>query len=434
VPALTAAEAESPFASDLDRITVAISRLRELAGSLLGSEVEPLAEVASAVEADLPEGPQTVLVVDDDEANRDVLSRRLERLGYGVAQASDGQQALDAVATGGIDLVLLDLMMPVLDGLAVLERRRDDQAFRDIPVIMISASDELDSVVRCIELGADDYLSKPFDPVLLKARVGASLEKKRLHDREKHLLSEVTKQAAELTRWNQELEQIVAEKVQEVERLSVMERFVPPQLAEMIASGGTELLRSHRREITVLFCDLRGFTSFAETAEPEDVMSVLHELHIAVGPRVFHHGGTLAYFTGDGMMVFFNDPIPCDDPAWKAVQLATDMQASAAELAVAWRRRGHRLELGVGIAIGYATCGQVGFEGRFEYTAIGNVTNLASRLCGEAKGGETLVSERVFTMVEDRVQAEAAGELVLKGLARPVPAFVLKSITAPITS
>ncbi len=237
------------------------------------------------------------------------------------------------------------------------------------------------------------------------------------------LFNELQDRTRELHESNAHLEQRVAEKVREVERLSLMQRFVPPQLAEVIESGGAELLKSHRQEITVLFCDLRGWTPFTETAEPEDIMSVLAELHDALGPLVFEHGGTLVQFTGDGMMVLFNDPIPCEEPAWRAVQLAVRMRQRASGLEGAWKRHGYDLRFAVGVAIGYATCGQIGFEGRYEYTAIGTVTNLASRLCGGAAGGQILVQERVFALVEDRVHAEPAGDLTLKGLARPVTTY-----------
>ena len=414
--------------ADLDRIRTASQRLGELVSTLRGGgtgaggrETEPTPDTGGGVS----ESTAMVLVVDDDEANRNVLSRRLFRLGYGVVEASNGREALEILSSQPIDLVLLDVMMPEMDGQEVLERKRGMPELRDIPVIMISALDDPDVAIRCIQQGAEDYLPKPFDPVLLQARVGACVEKKRLRDHEKRLLETVTRQAQELRSWNAELEQRVEEKVREVERLSVMQRFVPPQLAEAIEARGADLLKSHRREITVVFCDLRGFTPFSETAEPEDVMAVLAELHDAVGPAIFEHGGTLAYFTGDGMMVFFNDPLPCDDPAWKAVRLALEMRDRASVLSQAWRRRGHQLELGVGVAAGYATCGQVGFQGRYEYTAIGTVTNLASRLCGEAAGGQVLLSERVLALVDGRVEAESVGELALKGFARPVPAYAL---------
>jgi class 3 adenylate cyclase len=288
---------------------------------------------------------------------------------------------------------------------------------------MISALDEPEVAIRCIVQGAEDYLPKPFDPVLLQARVGACVEKKRLREQERQLLETVTRQAEELRQWNAELEGRVEEKVREVEKLSLMRRFVPPHLAEAIESGGATLLESHRQEITVLFCDMRGWTPITETGEPEDIMSVLSELHHELGPLIFEQGGTLGQFTGDGMLVFFNDPVPCDDPAWSAVRLAVEMQARAAALAGSWRRHGHDLRLGVGFAIGYATCGQIGFEGRYEYTAVGTVTNVASRLCDQAAGGQTLVTERVFSLVEDRVRAEPAGELTLKGIARPVVTY-----------
>jgi class 3 adenylate cyclase len=264
--------------------------------------------------------------------------------------------------------------------------------------------------------------------VLLKARIGASMEKKRMRDNEHALLARVEAQAEELRAFNRQLEQRVADQVQQVERLSLMRRFLPPQLADVITSGGIDLLKSHRREVTVLFCDLRGFTPFAERSEPEDVMAVLAELHDAVGPLVFAHGGTLVQFLGDGMMVIFNDPIPCDQPAWRAVSLAIAMRDRAAALAENGKRRGHDLRLGVGVAAGYATCGQVGFDGRYEYAAIGTVTNLASRLCAEAKGGQVLVSQRVFTMLDGAAEADHVGDIEFKGIARPEPTYVVRAL------
>jgi adenylate cyclase len=426
----TAALRASPGAlppADLDRLTAAAARLGELARRLATGTVATASDPGVA-EALRPGRLETILVVDDDEANRDVLGRRLQRLGYGVIDARDGVEALERMAAGGVDLVLLDVMMPRLDGFAVLERHRADPAIRDIPVIMISALDDMASVVRCIEAGAEDYLTKPFDPVLLKARIGASMEKKRLRDNEHALLTRVEAQAEELRDWNRQLEQRVANQVQEVERLSLMRRFLPPQLADVIASGGIDLLKSHRREVTVLFCDLRGFTPFAERSEPEDVMAVISELHNAVGPLVFELGGTLAQFLGDGMMVIFNDPVPCDEPARRAVALALGMRERAETLSETWRRRGHDLSLGVGVAAGYATCGQVGFEGRYEYAAIGTVTNLAARLCGEAKGGQVLISQRVHTMLDGAVHADHLGDIEFKGIARPEPTYVVRRL------
>jgi adenylate cyclase len=399
---------------DLSRLAEATARLRGLVGRLADGSV--LVEREAGVAASPAPGHLgTILVVDDDATNRDVLSRRLHKLGYGTEVARDGLEALERLSLPGIDLVLLDVMMPRLDGFAVLERHRIDPTIRHIPVIMISALDDMASIVRCIAAGAEDYLPKPFDPVLLKARVEACLEKKRLGD--------------ELRDLNQHLAARVDEKVREVERLNTLRRFVSPQLAEAIASGAADVLRSHRREITVLFCDLRGFTSFAETAEPEEVMTVLREFHYAVGPMIFEHHGTIAQFTGDGLLAFFNDPVPLEEPSWEAVQLAIRMRDRTHELSAQWRLRGHELTLGIGIALGFATCGEIGFEGRTEYTAIGTVVNLAARICGIAAGDQILVTNRVHSMVEDRVSASDLGDHDFKGLSRPVPLFDVTSFS-----
>jgi class 3 adenylate cyclase len=353
----------------------------------------------------------TLLVVDDDENNRYTLTQRLRRQGYAdVTTAEDGRQALELLRSRPFDLVLLDIMMPELNGYQVLEALKADERLRHVPVIMISAVDELDSVIRCIELGAEDYLPKPFNATLLKARIGACLEKKRLHD--------------QLAEWTRTLEERVREKVAEVERLSRLKRFFSPQLAELIVAGGAEdPLRTHRREITVVFLDLRGFTAFAEAAEPEEVMEVLREYHAEMGQVILEHEGTLERFTGDGMMIFFNDPVPVPRPAERALRMAVTMRDRVVELGAKWRKRGYDLGLGVGIAEGYATIGAIGFEGRWDYGAIGTVTNLAARLCGEAKAGQILVSSRVAVAVEGLVEAEEVGVLALRGLSRPIPTF-----------
>jgi class 3 adenylate cyclase len=353
--------------------------------------------------------PATILVVDDDPLNRAMLSMSLGAQGHQVREAGNGREAIAVLAEEAIDVVLTDIEMPEMDGYGLLRHRSGDDRLKTIPFIVISGVDEMDSIVACIKLGAEDYLPKPFDPVLLHARLGACLDRKRMTD--------------ELLEWNTRLSERVEEKVREVERLNMLRRFVTPQLAEAIAAGGDSILASHRREITVLFCDMRGFTPFAETAEPEEVMAVLREFHHAVGPMIFEHGGTIAQFTGDGMLVFFNDPVPLDDPAWDAVRLAIAMRERTAALAQQWRRRGHDLALGIGIAVGYATCGEIGFEGRTEYAAIGTVVNLAARVCAIAPGGAILVTHRVHAAVEDRVTASSLGEHDLKGLSRPVPLY-----------
>jgi class 3 adenylate cyclase len=354
-----------------------------------------------------------------------MLGRRLTRQGYDVLTAAGGRAALDTLGARAVDLVLLDVMMPGLDGYAVLQQLKADPGLRDIPVLMISALDELESVVRCIQLGAEDYLSKPFDPVLLQARIGACLEKKRLHDQE-------VRHRRELAQWNETLERRVAEQVAQLERLGRLKRFFSPQLAELIVAGGADdPLKTHRREVTVVFVDLRGFTAFAETAEPEEVMTVLGEYHAEMGRLIMQHEGTLERFTGDGMMIFFNDPVEVPDPAERAVRMAVAMRDLVARLATGWRKRGWDLALGVGVAQGYATIGAIGFEGRLDYGAIGTVTNLAARLCGEAAAGQILIAARVAGAVERIIVADEVGPLALKGLARPVSAWNVRSLKSP---
>ena len=368
--------------------------------------------------------PSSVLVVDDNEMNRDILCSLLAADGHQAAVAENGRVALELIKAKSFDLVLLDVMMPEMNGYQVLEHLKSDPNLRDIPVIVLSALDEIGSVVRCIELGAEDYLPKPFDPVLLRARIGACLEKKHLRDQDARLRTQ-------LTEWNKLLEQRVQEQVTQLERLGRLKRFFSPQLAELILSGGAEdPLKTHRREITVVFLDLRGFTAFAETSEPEEVMGVLHEYHAEMGKLILQHEGTLEHFAGDGMMIFFNDPVLVPNPAERAIRMALAMQARVKELTLKWRKRGYELDFGVGIAQGYATIGAIGFEGRWDYGAIGTVTNLASRLCAEAKPGQILVSQRLLAGVDELVEAEPAGELSLKGFHRPISAHNILRLKA----
>jgi adenylate cyclase len=365
-----------------------------------------------------------LLVVDDNEDNRYTLTRRLSREGYAnIATATNGREALELLQAKPIDLVLLDIMMPDMNGYEVLEHLKTDPQLRHIPVIMISAVDEIESVIRCVELGAEDYLSKPFNPTLLRARVGASLERKKLHD-------QVRAQAADLAAWNQTLEQRVADQLTEIERVGRLKRFLSPQIADLVVSSGDSerVLESHRRAVTVVFCDLRGFTSFAETAEPEEVMAVLGAYHEVLGPLIHRYEGTLERFAGDGLNVLFNDPLPCPDPSVRAVRMAVEMRDAVANLAVKWRKAGHDLGFGMGIAHGYATLGRIGFEGRYDYSAIGTVVNLAARLCAEARSGQILVDGKVHMAVEALTDTEPLGELMLKGMQRPVSAFNILAI------
>jgi adenylate cyclase len=565
-----------------------------------------------------------LLIVDDIEDNRYTLTLLLEHEGYrNIAVAQNGEEALQLLKEREFDLLLLDINMPKLNGYQVLENLKAQGRLHDLPVIMISAIDDVDSVARCVELGAEDYLCKPFDAVLLRARVGASLEKKRLRDevrartrelgqsvgelralgevsqavnstldletvlttivakatqlsnteagsiyvfddtsrefrlratygmddaiiaaiRDRHIrlgetavgraaeqrtsiqvpdiqsnpssvldvirragfrallvipllavdrivgalvvrrkepgefskntvdllqtfgtqsvlaiqnarlfhelraqtteleesyvtvrdqASQLETQSQELRQLNQQLEQRVADQVGEIERMGRLRRFLPPQVADLIVSSGTEKqLESHRREITALFCDLRGFTGFSESVDPEDVMALLREYHTAIGKVIYRHGGTLERFAGDGVMVIFNDPVPLPNPALVAVMMALEMRPAIGAVVERWRRLGHELSFGIGISHGYATLGTIGFEGRFDYAAIGMVSNLASRLCDEAQSGQILISSRVLLGVENAVTVEPAGELSLKGIRRPIAVYNVIDAVAP---
>jgi adenylate cyclase len=357
-----------------------------------------------------------ILVVDDTPHNIKLLEAVLLPRGYAVLAAASGPEALELVAREPPDLVLLDILMPGMDGHEVCRRLRANPATAFLPVVMVTASGEQEKV-RSIEAGADDFITKPVNQAELLARVRSLLRLKEYHDT-------IERQAAELAEWNRTLEARVAEQVAELERLSRLRRFLSPQIAEaLLASGDERILESHRREITVVFTDLRGFTAFAASAEPEEVMGVLRQYHAAMGELIFAHEGTLERFAGDGLMVFFNDPVPCDDPTARAVRMAVAMRARVAELAEGWRKLGYDLGFGVGIAQGYATLGRVGFEGRWDYAAIGTVTNLASRLCDEARDGQIMLNARAYAAVEGLVKAEPASELTLKGFSRPVPAY-----------
>jgi adenylate cyclase len=368
--------------------------------------------------------PPRILIADDNPNNRDILQARLAVHGYEILTAVDGQEALEMAKEAQPDLLLLDVMMPKIDGLEVCRRLKADTSLPFMPVIMVTAKTDSKDIVAGLEAGGDEYLTKPVDHAALVARIKSMLRIKSLHDTVHEQAAQLQAQAAQLSEWNQTLEQRVSEQLRELERISRLKRFLSPQLAELVISSGEEkILEMHRREITVLFCDLRGFTAFAETAEPEDVMGILKQFHSAMGELIFGFEGTLEHFAGDGMMVFFNDPLPCDDPAARAVRMAAAMRERAQELSRGWRKRGHELGFGVGIALGYASIGKIGFEGRFDYGAIGTVTNLAARLCSEAQPGQILISQRVYAMVEDLVNVEPVGELELKGFRKPVSAF-----------
>jgi class 3 adenylate cyclase len=368
--------------------------------------------------------PPRILLADDNPMNLDILRTRLAIHGYEILTAPDGEEALALAMAQLPDLILLDIMMPKLDGLMVCQRLKGDATLPFIPIIMVTAKVDSDDIVAGLEAGADEYLTKPVDQAALVARVKSMLRIKALHDTVQDQAGRLEAQARQLAEWNRTLEQRVAEQLAELERVGRLKRFFSPQLVELIVSAGEEkLLESHRREVTVVFCDLRGFTAFAEVTEPEEVMEVLRDYHATVGELIFHFEGTLERFTGDGLMVFFNDPVPCPDPAARAVRMAVAMRQRVSELTATWRRRGHQLDFGVGIAQGYATLGKIGFEGRFDYAAIGTVTNLAARLCGEAQGRQILISQRVYSAVEALVRVDPLEDLMLKGFLKPVPVY-----------
>jgi adenylate cyclase len=365
--------------------------------------------------------PPLILVVDDVPDNVEILQMRLESQGYEVVTARDGVEALEKTRELLPDLVLLDIMMPKMDGIETVKRLKADTSLPFIPVILVTAKSDGADVVAGLESGGDDYLTKPVDHAALSARVRAMLRIKSLHDTVQTQAQRLEEQAAELAAWNKTLEERVAAQIGEIERMGRLKWFLAPQIAErIVSSGGEAILESHRRDIVVLFCDMRGFTAFSETAEPEDLMAVLREYHNAIGPLIHRYEGTLDRFTGDGMLVLFNDPVPCPDPALRAVRLAVDMRQAAASLARSWTARGHEIGFGVGIAQGYATLGRVGFEGRFEYTAVGTVTNVAARLCAEAKDGQILVTQRVAAAIDTMAELEHLGDIALKGLSRPI--------------
>jgi len=336
---------------------------------------------------------QRILVVDDTPMNVKLLGDLLRSRGYEVATAVNGEEALASIAKSPPDLVLLDIMMPGLNGYEVCRKIRENPATALLPVVLCTSLDPAQERVKGIEAGADDFLSKPVNQPELFARVRSLLRVKGLQD----------------------------------ERLARLKSFFSPQLAEAIASGkGEELLKPHRREITVEFFDLRGFTAFTDAAEPEEVAEMLHAFHAALGKLVLAEQGTLERFAGDSVMVFFNDPLPVERPAEHAVRTALATMEAFIPIAAHWRKRGHEIGLGIGIAQGYATLGAIGFEGRQDYAAIGNVTNLAARLCAEAKGGQILVDRKTMAALEGAFRFDDVGPLTLKGFEKPVPAFSLK--------
>jgi class 3 adenylate cyclase len=295
-----------------------------------------------------------------------------------------------------------------------------------LPVIMVTASTT--EKTKVIQAGADDLIAKPFNHDELLARVRSLLRIKRYHDT-------ITAQAAELTDLNRTLEERVQTQVLELERVRKLRRFLSPQLVDAIVSSGDDsILRSHRRKVAMLFADLRGWTSFVDAVEPEELMQVLGEFHHVIGGLVQRFDATVGFLEGDGVQLFFNDPQEIPDAPLRAVRLACALREEMATLTPVWRKRGYELDLGAGIALGYATCGEVGFEGRSDYAAIGAVTNLASRLADEATAGQVLITQQLHAEIEEAVDVEPVGELTLKGFRRPIPAFNVIAVPEPVAS
>ncbi|HUP98142.1 MAG TPA: response regulator [Usitatibacter sp.] len=351
---------------------------------------------------------QRILVIDDVPQNVKLLEQLLSLSGYLVSTASSGAEGLAKIASDKPDLVLLDVVMPQMSGYQVCRAIREDAATQLLPVVMVTALDPAEERVKGIEVGADDFLSKPINQPELLARVRSLLRIRALND-------QVARQKAELA---------------EV-RLARLRRFLSPKVADLIAAGHLDdPLATRRREVTIVFVDLRGFTAFSETAAPEDVLGVLRQYHAEIGHLVERYDGTIEHFAGDGVMLIFNDPQPLPDPALAAVSMALDLRGGVDRMSADWARMGHSLGCGVGIAQGFATIGTIGFPGRQDYGVIGAVNNLAARLCSQASAGQILISQRVHGRLEGRIVAEQVGELALKGLQAPVPAYNVLSLVS----
>jgi adenylate cyclase len=353
--------------------------------------------------------PNKILIVDDEPFNLDLLEQELMEYDYVLERASDGVEALEKTASFEPDLILLDFMMPRMNGLEVVKRLRQEQKWKGIPVILLTAKASQQDKVAGLDAGADDYVTKPFDSIELLARVRAMMRLKEMHDT--------------LENWNRSLADTVKKQVQDLERMARLKRYLSPQIAETILLQENDLFRTHRSEITIVFLDLRGFTAFSDNAEPEEVMELLRHYHAEMGKLVFQFEGTLERFMGDGIVVIFNDPIACEDHTDKAVRMAIAMRDCVKELRTGWRKKGYDLDLGVGLAAGYATLGTMGFEDRMDYGTVGNLPNLAARLCAEAKGGQILTDQKTMSRLEESFEAELIEALTLKGISRPITAF-----------
>jgi adenylate cyclase len=367
------------------------------------------------------ENASSILVIEDNKVHRDTLAASLKREGHAVTMAENGRDGLEIVKAQRFDVVLLDIVMPEMDGFQVLERIKADPKIRHIPVIVITAIDDIASAVRCIEMGADDFLTKPFNLVVLRARINAGLSKKRLHDQELRHLREV----AEL---NSRLKARVEEQMAELVRTGEMRRFLPQQIAEAVMAGQLGAGQTlERRKVTILFSDMVGFTDLSDSLDPEELSDVLDEYLREMSALLVGHGGTLDNYIGDGVMAVFGAPQRVEerDQAWSAVQAAVAMRARARELAGRIRERGipADLQIRVGVNAGHCTVGVFGSDVLRAYKVVGFPVNVAARLQTEATPGTILCGYRTYALVRDRVRAAERAPLTIKGAARPVEAW-----------
>lgn len=361
--------------------------------------------------------PPRILIVDDEAYIRDLFESYLAEQGFEIVTAANGEEAIARAREKHPDLILMDVTMPVTNGIDACKEIKSDDSLPYTPIILVTALADSKNTVIGLEAGAEEYLTKPVDMEALSARVNSMLRMKALHDT-------IQEQATQLAEWNQQLERRVREQVSELLRVDRLKQFFSPQIVEvLLAQDSEKQLKSHRQEITAVFCDLRGFTAFSELASPEELMSVLEEYQSNMGAIIFEFEGTLEHFAGDGIMIFFNDPQPCPDHEQRAVQMAVCMREKMAELIAQWETRGFDLDFGVGIATGAATLGMTGFEGRQDYSAIGPVVNLASRLSDSAGAGQILITNRVRDKIRLRLNVESLGENSYKGFSTPVATF-----------
>ena len=355
-----------------------------------------------------------ILVVDDQRANVQIIAGVLEARGYSIHTAANGAEALERLREIRPDVVVSDILMPKMDGYELCRRVRAAPETALLPVILVTSLEAHDERIKGLEAGADDFLAKPINWEELFARVRSLLRVKSLQD--------------ELKEVNARLEERVRGQVAQLQRLSRLKRFFSRPVADAIIAGGEEMLRPHRREITAVFLDLRGFTAFTDRADPDEVMELLRAYHVTLGVTVDEFGGTLEHFAGDGIMIFFSDPLPVDRPAERAVRMALALHEAFTPISAAWLKLGHHVGLGIGISQGEATLGVIGSEQRWEYAAIGNVPNLSARLCGVAQAGEIILDAQTEQSVAHMADTDPIGPLTLRGFQQPIAAFRLRAL------